>query len=331
MGLLDELLRATRELHDVTLHRRVIRDPTRGLEQLGEDLGHVPREVNGAGLRALLDEPLLEIDLHLLGGLVAVLGLGGQRLHDDALELCGEATAHRRRGRDLGLGDHADRVVIILPTEQARADRDLVEHDPQGEDVRALVELAAIPDDLLGAHVRELPLELAGLGVGEALLGLRDPEVTDLHAPVHRDQDVLRRDIPVHDVERLPGAVPASVRVVQARGGLGDDLDRQRERDEVVDLEATLAQRPQVLPVHELHGDVEEVLDLTEVIDLDDARVVELRGDARLVEEHRDELWIFCQVLVDALDRHLLGEPADLTLALGEEHLGHASLGDLAN
>ena len=47
--------------------------------------------------------------------------------------------------------------------------------------------------------------------------------------------------------------------------------------------------RAQVLAVHVLHGDEVLLVELAEVEDLDDVRMVEPRRDARLVEEHLDE------------------------------------------
>jgi hypothetical protein len=54
----------------------------------------------------------------------------------------------------------------------------------------------------------------------------------------------------------------------------------------------------------------------------------EVRGQARLVEEHGDELFLLRQVRKDALDGDLLFE-AFQACALGAEHLRHSSRSEL--
>ena len=82
-------------------------------------------------------------------------------------------------------------------------------------------------------------------------------------------------------------------------------------------------------PVDVLHGDEVAALGLAEVEDLHQVRVVELRRELRLVEEHLDELRVLRQVREDALDDQQLLE-AHRPVGLGEEHLGHAAGGELA-
>ena len=59
----------------------------------------------------------------------------------------------------------------------------------------------------------------------------RDAEVDDLHHAVPRDQDVLRRDVAVHDAERLAVLVGLAVRVVERLGHLLPEIGAQPERD----------------------------------------------------------------------------------------------------
>src|SRR5207302_11221025 len=58
--------------------------------------------------------------------------------------------------------------------------------------------------------------------------------------------------------------------------------------------------------------------------DLTDVRVAERGGDARLVEEHLDELLVLLDVGEDLLDRDELAEAARAG-GVREEKLGHAS------
>ena len=77
-----------------------------------------------------------------------------------------------------------------------------------------------------------------------------------------------------------------------------------------------------------LHDDEVGVVADADVEDLHAVRVREVRGEARLVEEHRDELLLLGEVRQDALDRDLLLEALEAR-ALGAEHLGHAARREL--
>ena len=60
----------------------------------------------------------------------------------------------------------------------------------------------------------------------------------------------------------------------------------------VAELGAGAHDLDEVVAAQVLHRDEVLVVDVADVVDLDDVRVVERRGDARLVEEHADELRI---------------------------------------
>ncbi len=77
-----------------------------------------------------------------------------------------------------------------------------------------------------------------------------------------------------------------------------------------------------------LHGDVVGAVGLAELVDLGDVRVVEARGEQRLVPEHLHELPILGEVREDALHHDVLGEPLNARLAR-KPHLGHAAGGEL--
>ena len=92
-------------------------------------------------------------------------------------------------------------------------------------------------------------------------------------------------------------------------------------------LLAVLEQLPGVHAVDELHRDEVVVLDLSELVDVDDVRVRELRGELGLAEEHLHEVRRVGEVRQDALDRDASIEALEPAL-LGEEHLGHAAARD---
>ena len=114
------------------------------------------------------------------------------------------------------------------------------------------------------------------------------------------------------------------VRVGEALAELEADVDRGLDGEVAPGLLDVLDDRLEVRPVDELHDDEERVVADADVEDLHAVRVRELRREARLVEEHRDELLLRREVRQDALDGDLLAEALQ-ALALGAEHLRHAA------
>ena len=82
------------------------------------------------------------------------------------------------------------------------------------------------------------------------------------------------------------------------------DVAGHRDRQLLAARARAVEDRAQVLAVHVLERDEVAVVDLAEVEDLGDVRVRELHGDLRLVDEHRDELFVLRDARQDALDRH---------------------------
>ena len=98
---------------------------------------------------------------------------------------------------------------MIEPLARGQLEQD----DADGEDVAAAIDRRA--PALLGRHVADLALERAGERLHFARRRLGDAEVDDLDAAVEADDDVLRRDVAVHDLEAAPFEVALLVRVVQ--------------------------------------------------------------------------------------------------------------------
>ena len=78
------------------------------------------------------------------------------------------------------------------------------------------------------------------------------------------------------------------------------------------------------LPGDVLHRDEVGVVVLPELVDVHDVGVVQLNADPRLVDEHRDELFVLRHRREDLLDREDALEALDAE-GLGDEHLGHAA------
>ena len=81
------------------------------------------------------------------------------------------------------------------------------------------------------------------------------------------------------------------------------------------------------LAVHVLHDEEELAVRRDDVERRDDVRVADARGEARLVEEHRDELGILRELRVQPLDRDRARE-ADRTEQSAEMDRGHPACGD---
>jgi hypothetical protein len=172
-----------------------------------------------------------------------------------------------------------------------------------------------------------LPLSTPAWVFDAARRRLGDAEVDDLDLAFVRDEDVLRRAVAVDDLEGAAQRVALLVRVVETLEDLGDDEARHRHRDLLLQLARAVLELEQILAPDVLHRDEVSALGAAELEDLADVRMRELPDDLRLVDEHLDELAVLAHRREDPLDRDDLLEPLD-AVALGLEHLGHATDGD---
>jgi hypothetical protein len=121
------------------------------------------------------------------------------------------------------------------------------------------------------------------------------------------------------------------VRVREAAAHPEDDRERVLERKLGHPLLLHLTHdRTEIFSVNVLHRDVVRAVDLPDVEDLDDVRMAQRRGDARLVEQHVDERLVLVHRGQDPLDDEELLEPGHALLD-GEEQLGHPARRELAN
>jgi hypothetical protein len=178
---------------------------------------------------------------------------------------------------------------------------------------------------LLRRHVAELALDHARHRLVAGLLDLRDTEVGELHRAVVGNDDVVRADVAVDEAQRPSVGAGRVVRVVERLADLTTHVDGHRDRH-LLALEARgVNDVGEILAVGELHHD--EVVALfahPEVEDLDDVREAQARGDARLLDEHLDELGIAGELREDLLHRVVANE----TLAADHPRpvdLGHAA------
>jgi hypothetical protein len=176
------------------------------------------------------------------------------------------------QGRRLGADDlHDHRRAVAL--ERGRAAEQLVEGRAQAVDVAAAVEASDLAPGLLGRHVGGGPEDGAGDRSARVVDRTRQPEIDDVGMPASVG---VARD---HDVGGLHVAVdePQRVRRVDGVGHLGHDAD---------DLflghpRGRLAERG---AVDVLHRDVRTTVQLADLVDLADVRVMDARLHAGLVQ-----------------------------------------------
>ena len=250
-----------------------------------------------------------------------------ERLHDDRFELGRVPGTHGRGRRDLELQDAAGGLRVGHVLEEAQAEGRFPQDDAEREDVDAAIQRSV--SNLLRRHVRDGAHEHAGPCLREGVHRSRDPEVGDANDPVVADHDVLRRDVAVDDAPRLAVGVDELVRRVQALRRRRDDVRREARGELAAVVPGRAEQQRERLAAHVVHREeVPTVVDV-DLVDRHDVRVVDGRGDARLVEEHLDERRLTTKVRVDDLQREQSLEAAEPAGA-PEVERGHRPLSELA-
>ena len=189
--------------------------------------------------------------------------------------------------------------------------RDLAQHAARRVEVAALGRRLALGD--LGREVADRPHHHPGLGHRRRVLRAGDPEVGQLRAVVLVEQDVAGLDVAVDD----PGRVHVRERAEQLAGqplGVGQ---RAAVAEAVAQAAAGDVRHHQVGPV---------LLD-AEVEDLDDVRVRERGGRARLALEAREPALVVGERVRHQLDRDL----AVQRLVARQPHGRHAARAEVAH
>ena len=292
-------------------------------EELVDELARVAR---GAPLAQRV-HGLLQLGRHLGGGGVAILALVGQRLHADGVERGGDVGDHRGGARQGAVDDPLQDGHVGDALEEALAGEHLPEDHPHREDVDAAVDLLA--HGLLRRHVGDLALEHAGARLRRRAQGLGDAEVDDLHLPGVRHEDVVRRGVAVDDLEGLAVEVLELVGVVEAGERVDEDAERHAQGEPARGADPA-EDAVEGLPLQELHADVEALAVAADLVGLHHVGVVEAGGEARLVEEHGQELRVLGELLPDLLDDHQLVE-ARRARGERQEDLRHAPLTELGD
>ena len=247
----------------------------------------------------------------LLGALVSLGRVFGERLHHDLVEHVGQAghdLGRFRRHRVHVLHRHRHRAVAL---EGDLAREHLEEHDADRVEVRPLVYPLA-----LGLFRRKVLCRAEdGARLRHALVaGVRDAEVGDLHGARVVDEDVLRLHV----------AVDHAVLV-----GVGECREQaQRDADRVVAAEpaAPPDELFEGLALDVLHHDEVGAVEGAPVEDGDEVGVAEACRRLRLAPEALDELG----VPHVAGEQHLEGYAASQVQIFAEVDVGHPAAAQLA-
>ena len=174
---------------------------------------------------------------------------------------------------------------------------------------------------MLGRHVSELALDLAGLRADLVHRRLGDAEIDDLHLPVVRDEKVMWAHVAVNDLERPAVQVPEVVRVVEPREGVRGDPCELRMREKMAVANHDLHHPMQRLTLEVLHREEERAGIDADLIRVHHVRMIEAHRETRLVEEHRCEVLLGCPRALE--DDELLR--IERTLRQRQIDVGHAA------
>jgi hypothetical protein len=161
------------------------------------------------------------------------------------------------------LEDRVDQGLVVVALEGKFARQELIEHDAQRPDVRALVQL--VPPGLLRRHVGHRAQRSLALRQRRSAPELGQPEIHDLGLTFGRDHDVGAFNVAVDNA--------LAVSFIETPGDLDGDLKGGAggERS-LVDF------IPERLPFHVFHGDVGTLFALPDFVDDTDIGMRQGRG-----------------------------------------------------
>ncbi len=246
-----------------------------------------PVELSGGHRRACL----CERGRHRGPVRVAIGRILLQRAGDDRREL----RRYRRgqRGRRLLEMAHSD-LDGDLSRERRRAGKHLVDHHADRVDVAGRSRGA--PARVLGRHVARRSERRRRRAVRAALGKPRDSEVADPDAPVAGEQDVRRLDVAVHDALLVRASERPAEQLCDPRSLGRCQWPAPQALGEAV-------------PVDQLSDVVEAVARVTDIEDLDDARIAHAREHLRLPLEALDPDGVIRPPRLDDLHRDRPLEP----------------------
>ena len=202
----------------------------------------------------------------------------------------------------------------------------LVQHDAQGEEIAGAA--GRLGPRLLGGHVADRAHQGArigdcgGFGLGRSAAGgevAGQAEIEHLGIAIVPHHDVLGLDVPVHN----PGGMGRGQRL----GHLADERHQRRQG------ETLRSERPQRLPLDQLHDEEGLALVLVHVVHGTDVGVVQGGGGTGFALEPLQALRVLGILLGQELEGHAAAEPGVLGLvddphAAASQLLQRAVVGD---
>ena len=155
---------------------------------------------------------------------------------------------------------------------------------------------------------------------------LGDAEIHDLYCAVEGHQDVLRTDVSMDDPCVMTAWRLHRVGVMHALTALGDDAKDKVQRDELLAAHVGQQKLPEVSTLDVLHGDVVGRAHPAQIESLRDIGVVQIGGNAPLVQKHFYQFRIVDEALQDGFDDHTLGKAGN-PFPFGQPDLAHAAHG----
>ena len=265
---------------------------------------------------------LAQVDGEITHTLIPAVRILGQALAQYSMKLrAGGQVLDARRRRHLA-ENRADRVGGAALPERRHSRDHLVQDGAERKDVAARVN--RFTTHLLGRHIAHGAHDDAfgcahlhvghGRGIGERTVGhgihqLRHAEVDDLQVAVLRDEQVFGLEVTVNDAAR--------VHLAEGVCRLTGVLERQTEVQR-----ASLEYLAQRAAFDVLHGDVRAAVNLVDVVDGSDVRVVDRRRHACFLDEPLAPRFILRERGVNQLE----GRSALQLQVFGEENLSHSAL-----
>ena len=203
--------------------------------------------------------------------------------------------------RQLAVHDRGHERELVPPVVHASIDEELPGEDPGRVDVDGAID--ALHAELLGRHVRELSLEDTLACVMGARARFGDPEIEQARDALDADHHVGGRYVAMNDVERAAAFVLHLVRAMEPGEDPGEHGDGHVDGDRLVRDLRHLHELAERNAVHVFLHEDQLVAGDDDVEYGHDVRVMDARGDAGLVVEHRDEVGIVGELRVQSLRR----------------------------
>ena len=164
------------------------------------------------------------------------------------------------------------------------------------------------------------------MGDGGDISDACDAKVDDLDEAVLIEDEVFELEIAVDEREGLVFFAGELVGVIESFASIGDQLGSQGPREGFLSfLEVYLEQRIEIDAAHKFHGDVDAVFGASDIVDLDDVRMLKTRSKTRLMQQHPPLFGACLIVEMDAFQHDFFGKVSQADLN-GAPNLGLSPL-----